>query len=65
MNKRIAHYEITGKLSESGISEVFRARDTLLNPGMGYDVSRDGRKFLFVKTGESAHLSLTLVENWS
>jgi hypothetical protein len=65
MNKRITHNEITGKLGEAGISEVFRARGTVLNPGMGYDVLRDGRKFLLVKTGESARLSLTLPGNWS
>jgi hypothetical protein len=40
---------------------------TLAGPAVGWDISRDGRRFLLVKKGETESLAITemtLVQNW-
>lgn len=55
-------------LSPDAPRELFRGRCGMTGPGRGYDVTRDGRRFLFVRGVElsaSDPSQLVLVENWS
>jgi hypothetical protein len=44
---------------------LFRGRFTGVGGEMSFDVSPDGRRFVFVKSDEAAALNqLTIVQNW-
>ena len=60
---RLGLYEVTAKIGEGAMGEVYRARDTKLDQGdLHYSATPDRRRFLMV-TEESA-TTLHMVLNW-